>query len=127
MVKQTENLNQDVLIKGYIHSNSYSNDNNNNNNNNNNNSNDNGNNYGTGVGKVESSAYMYHGKPCPPESGVAPLASGSNPLDTPVRVTAKSQWQLRRRRKLPSNSFSFPMAAEANKGTIPDGLATNQE
>ena len=89
MVKQTENLNQDVLIKGYIHSNNYSN--NNNNNNSNNNSNGNGNNYGTGVGKVESSAYMYHGEPCPSESGVAPLASGSNPLDTPVRVTAKSQ------------------------------------
>ena len=31
LVKQTENLNQDVLIKGYIHSNNYSNNDNNNN------------------------------------------------------------------------------------------------
>ena len=90
------------------------------NNNNNDSDNDNNNNYGTGVGKVESSAY-------PPESGVAHLASASNPFDIPVRVTAESQWQLRRRRKLPSNSFSFLMAAKANKGAIPDGLATNQE
>ena len=58
--------------------------------------------YGTGVGKVESSAY--HGEPCPLESGVASLASASNPLDTPVRATAESQLQLRQRRKLPSNS-----------------------
>ena len=97
----------------------------NNNNNNNNSDNDNNNNYGTGVGKVESSAY--HREPCPPESGVAPLASASNPFVIPVRVTAESQWQLRRRRKLPSNSFSFLMAAKVNKGTIPDGLATNQD
>ena len=122
--------NQDVLIKGYIHSNNYSNNNNNNNNNSNNdnsnnNFNDNNNNYGTGIGKVESSAY--HREPCPPESGVAPLASASNPVDTPVRVTVESQWQLRQMRKLPSNSFSFLMAAGANKGAIPGGLATNQE
>ena len=96
---------------------------NNNNNNNNNSDNDNNNNYGTGVGKVESSAYHRD----PPESGVAPLASASNPFDIPVRVTAEFQWQLRRRRKLPSNSFSFLVAAKANKGAIPDGLATNQE
>ena len=95
------------------------------NNNNNYNYNNNDDFWGSGVGKVESSAF--HEEPCPPESGVAPLASGSNPLDPPVRVTAESQWQLRQRRKLPSNSFSFLMAAEANKGTTPDGLATNQE
>ena len=95
------------------------------NNNNNDSDNDNNNNYGTGVGKVESSAY--HKEPNPPESGVAHLASASNPFDIPVRVTAESQWQLRRRRKLPSNSFSFLVAAKANKGAIPDGLATNQE
>ena len=89
------------------------NGNNNNDNNNDNNNNDNNNN-GSGVGKVESSAY--HREPCPPESGVAPLASGSNPLVAPIRVTVESQWQLRQRRKLPSNSFSFPMAAEANEG-----------
>ena len=101
------------------------NNNNNNNNNNNSDNDNNNNNYGTGVGKVESSAY--HREPYPRESGVAPLASASNPFDIPVRVTAESQWQLRRRRKLSSNSFSFLMAAKANKGTIPDGLATNQE
>ena len=97
------------------------------NNNNNDSDNDNNNNYGTGVGKVESSAY--HREPNPPESGVAHSASASSvdPFDIPVRVTVESQWQLRRTRKLPSNSFSFLMAAKANKGAIPDGLATNQE
>ena len=78
--------NQDVLIKGHIHSNNYSNNNNNNNsNNNNNNFNDNSNNNnndddvcGSGVGKVELNSSAYHRKPCPPESGVAPLSSASN-------------------------------------------------
>ena len=115
------------MIKGHIHSNNYSKNNNNNNDddNSNNNFNHNNNNYGTGIGKVESSAY--HREPCPPESGVAPLASASNPLDTPIRVTVESQWQLRQRRKSPSNSFSFLMVSGANKGAIPGGLATNQE
>ena len=34
------------------------------------------------------------GRSRPPESGVAPLASASNPLATPVRVTAKERWDL---------------------------------
>ena len=74
--------NQDVLIKGHIHSNNYSNNNNNDNsNNNNNNFNDNSNSddvWGSGVGKVELNSSAYHRKPCPPESGVAPLSSASN-------------------------------------------------
>ena len=63
--------NQDVLIKGHIHSNNYSN----------NNFNDNSNSddvWGSGVGKVELNSSAYHRKPCPPESGVAPLPSASN-------------------------------------------------
>ena len=31
-----------------------------------------------GVGKVELNSSAYHRKPCPPESGVAPLSSASN-------------------------------------------------
>ena len=67
--------NQDVLIKGHIHSNNYSNNNNNDNSNNNNNDDDV---WGSGVGKVELNSSAYHRKPCLPESGVAPLPSASN-------------------------------------------------
>ena len=67
--------NQDVLIKGHIHSNNYSNNNFNDNSNNNNNDDDV---WGSGVGKVELNSSAYHRKPCPPESGVAPLPSASN-------------------------------------------------
>ena len=67
--------NQDVLIKGHIHSNNYSNNNNNDNSNNNNDDDDV---WGSGVGKVELNSSAYHRKPCPPESGVAPLSSASN-------------------------------------------------
>ena len=61
------------------------------------------------------------GRPRPLESGVAPLASASNPLANPVRVTTESQ--LQRAEEEPSHIF--PTVAEADEGNA-DGRVTSQ-
>ena len=60
-----------------------------------------------------------YGRSCPPESGVAPLASASNPTATPVRIATKGRWS-----SLAVSAFHLREGTSKRLSPSGDGLQT---